>query len=162
MKLLEETAARISNPIGRKQYPPTDISTSQMAYLPDNYIADSSQKLELYSRISKLRKLEEAELLQEEILDRFGKLPDRVENLFLITQLRILGQKIGIETLLFQDKKVRLNFNPEVLPKLTSLEEAFVKSDGLFVLFFLKSHSVTSSGKSLVRLFSGDALLPLQ
>ena len=129
VKLLEETAARISNPIGRKQYPPTDISTSQMAYLPDNYIADSSQKLELYSRISKLRKLEEAELLQEEILDRFGKLPDRVENLFLITQLRILGQKIGIETLLFQDKKVRLNFNPEVLPKLTSLEEAFSQGE---------------------------------
>lgn len=47
----------------------------------------------------------------------------------MITQLRILGQKIGIETLLFQDKKVRLNFNPEVLPKLTSLEEAFSQGE---------------------------------
>ena len=40
-----------------------------------------------------------------------------------------MGQKLGIETLLFQDGKVRLNFNREVFPKFSLLEEIFSKSE---------------------------------
>ncbi len=129
VKLVEETVARMKDPADHKRYPPTDISTSQGAYIPDKYISDNSQKLQLYSRISKLRKVEEVTLLREEILDRFGKFPEQVGNLMSITQLRIMGQKLGIETLLFQDGKVRLNFNREVFPKLSLLEEIFSKSE---------------------------------
>ena len=129
VKLVEETVARMKASSARKSYPPTDISTSQGAYLPDQYISDNNQKLQLYSRIAKLGRVEEVGLLQEEILDRFGKLPEQVQNLMAITQLRIMGQKLGIETLLFQDGKVRLNFNLEAFPKLSLLEEIFSESE---------------------------------
>ena len=129
MKLVDETVTRIKNPHDHEQHVPTEISTSQGAYLPDHYIADNSQKFQLYSRISKLGKLEEVHSLEEEIIDRFGKIPKEVDNLLLITQLRILGQELGIETMLFQEEKVRLNFNREVLPRLSLLEEAFSEAE---------------------------------
>lgn len=126
--MVEETVARMKDSVDHPRYPATDISTSRGAYLPDEYISDDSQKLQLYSRISKLGKVEEITSLREEILDRFGKLPEPVENLLVVTQLRIMGQKLGIETLLFQERKVRLNFNRGVLPKLSLLEEVFLES----------------------------------
>ena len=128
VRMVEETVASMKDSVDHPRYPATDISTSRGAYLPDEYISDDSQKLQLYSRISKLGKVEEVTSLREEILDRFGKLPEPVENLLVVTQLRIMGQKLGIETLLFQERKVRLNFNRGVLPKLSLLEEIFLES----------------------------------
>ena len=48
------------------------------AYIPDSYIIDGHQKIEMYKRFRGINDLEDIEELQEEMVDRFGEYPDEV------------------------------------------------------------------------------------
>ncbi|OEF95757.1 transcription-repair coupling factor [Desulfuribacillus alkaliarsenatis] len=66
--------------------PIIDINVN--AYLPDTYVKDSMQKVELYKKMSKVRDIEQAHEIEEEMLDRFGPLPEEVELLLAVTRIK--------------------------------------------------------------------------
>ncbi|TMU82954.1 transcription-repair coupling factor [Bacillus sp. BHET2] len=74
------------------------------AYIPDDYIKDGHQKIEMYKRFRSLSSLPEIEELEEEILDRFGEYPEEVGYLFLISELKIYAKNTKLESIK-QDKK---------------------------------------------------------
>ena len=55
--------------------PVPEVSVSGASYIPDSFIPDESQKLELYRRLSKVKELEELDRLAAELRDRYGQLP---------------------------------------------------------------------------------------
>ena len=52
------------------------------AYIPDAYISDGHQKIEMYKRFRGIARLKIVEELQEEMIDRFGDYPEEVSYLF--------------------------------------------------------------------------------
>ncbi len=67
------------------------------AYLPDDYVGDPQQKMDLYRRVARSRKVSACARLKEEFRDRYGLLPAAVENLLKIQSLRIRAGALGID-----------------------------------------------------------------
>jgi len=102
-----------------------DVSLPGSAYIPDGYVSDSAQKLHLYRRLSKLSERDDVERLRDEMVDRFGPLPEEVERLLDAHVLRMLGQRLGIERIYVRDREGRLTFRAAANPRLTALESPF-------------------------------------
>jgi transcription-repair coupling factor (superfamily II helicase) len=64
--------------------------------IPDDYMADMSQRLRAYKRIASARSDEELNRISEEVVDRYGRLPMPVENLFGFARVRREAERLGI------------------------------------------------------------------
>jgi len=62
------------------------------AFIPEDYIEDSSQRLSFYKRLSSVRDWDILVSLREEMIDRYGDLPQEVENLFKIIEIKLLAR----------------------------------------------------------------------
>ncbi|MFW6205702.1 MAG: transcription-repair coupling factor [Gemmatimonadota bacterium] len=123
-RLLEKTVARLKGQEEREAYPAPDVSMDGPAYLPDAYVADSAQKLHLYRRLSRTESVEEVTGLRDEVADRFGPPPPEVVRLLEAARLRLLGQSLGVDRIHVRQDRARLTFRKEVVPRLTSLQNA--------------------------------------
>jgi len=94
-RLLEETVEELR---GGGGVAPLEVKTEfrVSAYLPDDYVGDPQQKMDLYRRIARLRKAAACDRMRDEFKDRYGLLPPAVENLLAIQRLRILAGALGI------------------------------------------------------------------
>ena len=63
-----------------------DIKLS--AYIPDTYIEDSGQKIEIYQDIADCKNDEDIQNVTDEIIDRYGDMPEEVNNLLKITKIK--------------------------------------------------------------------------
>jgi len=97
-QLLEQTVEELK---GEK--PEEEISTSINLNLdiriPEAYILDSSQRLRMYKRISSAGDSGELDQLRQELVDRFGKYPEPVENLFQYARLRQVTMALQIQSI---------------------------------------------------------------
>ena len=66
----------------------TQIDCDIDAYIPDGYISDETQKLDIYKRISLIENEDDQSEMQDELLDRFGEIPKPCSNLLRIALLR--------------------------------------------------------------------------
>jgi transcription-repair coupling factor (superfamily II helicase) len=67
--------------------------------VPDSYVPEPELRLNLYTRVARLRTSEEADALRDEIEDRFGPLPQEVEALLMLARLRAACGELGIRRL---------------------------------------------------------------
>lgn len=75
------------------------------AYIPDNYIPDTMQRLAIYKRLLGLETLEELKELKAELIDRFGRYPPVVDNLLQVAKVRIYCLKNRIhEVIMGRDR----------------------------------------------------------
>ena len=97
-RLLEEA---IKERRGEKKpdLPEPSIELSVDAYVPDNYISDPSQKVEIYKKIAAISTFEEANEVAGEIVDRYGDPPAPVVNLLEIARLKIYAKLLGLATI---------------------------------------------------------------
>ncbi|NIP82225.1 MAG: transcription-repair coupling factor, partial [Gemmatimonadetes bacterium] len=123
-RLLEKTVARLKGQEERERHPAPDVAMDGPAYLPDEYLADSAQKLHLYRRLSRAEEVREVVALRDEIEDRFGRPPPEVHRLLDATRLRLLGQALGLDRINVHRDRARLTFRGDVVPRLTALQSA--------------------------------------
>ncbi|MDQ3815339.1 MAG: transcription-repair coupling factor, partial [Armatimonadota bacterium] len=71
----------------REELPEADLPVP--AYLPDEYVPQERDRLNLYRKLSNVASLEDAQSLQEELRDRFGPLPTPAFNLIRILKIRV-------------------------------------------------------------------------
>lgn len=99
------------------------------AYIPDTYIRNESQKLDIYKRIAGIESREECEDMQDELLDRFGDLPRPVQNLLAVADLKVKAHHVYVKELVERPDEIRLvlyekaRLNPAAFP-------AFIESFG--------------------------------
>lgn len=74
----------------------TQLNLGVDTRIPDDYIADMSQRLRTYKRIASARSDEELNRISEEVSDRYGRLPMPVENLFSYARVRREAERLGI------------------------------------------------------------------
>lgn len=72
----------------------TTIDMDVDAYIPQEYIVNEFQKLDIYKRIAAIENQEESDEMKEELLDRFGAVPESVENLLRISLIRVKAHQI--------------------------------------------------------------------
>jgi len=89
------------------------------AYIPSEYIVNEVQKLDIYKRIAGIETKEEATDMQEELMDRFGKVPVSAENLLRISLIRAKAHKLcmsevgGKDGMLTFSIRKNANLNPD-------------------------------------------------
>ena len=71
-----------------------DINVS--SYIPDDFIDNSSQKIEIYQNIALCKTEEDIQNVVDEIIDRYGHMPEEIENLLEITRIKNLCKQVGI------------------------------------------------------------------
>lgn len=71
-----------------------EIKFSIPAFIPEEYIKETSMRIRIYRKLSQISEDSEIEKLYDEIIDRFGMPPKEVENIFKIARIRLLVSKI--------------------------------------------------------------------
>ncbi len=94
MQLIEEAVMELR---GKEVHPEIEpqINCAQPAYLPDSYVPDATQRLQLYKRLSGCREQETVETLEEEMVDRFGHAPKPARTLIRLIELKVLLRKLN-------------------------------------------------------------------
>jgi transcription-repair coupling factor (superfamily II helicase) len=98
VKLLEEAVHELKGEASTIK-PEPRLLTDWSAYLPDDYVPDEHEKLNLYRRLAEARTLDELDDLTLEMLDRFGQLPPPAVALVELRRVRLLGADAGVESL---------------------------------------------------------------
>ncbi len=75
------------------------INLGLPVYLPEEYVGDGTMRLGLYRRISNLETASEVEEFRDELVDRFGPLPEEVQNLLSIIKIKQTCMSLGISSL---------------------------------------------------------------
>ncbi|HEU4940840.1 MAG TPA: TRCF domain-containing protein, partial [Candidatus Eisenbacteria bacterium] len=79
--------------------PEPELSSDLPAFVPDEYVADRDEKLDVYRRLAAVVDTAALDALRAELEDRFGPPPDEVSNLLHLKRLRLLGRDHGVERL---------------------------------------------------------------
>jgi len=142
-----------------------DIGIGIDRYIPDEYIDDASLKIEMYKKMKALRNDGQYAELKLEFEDRFGEMPEGVENLVDLMYLKnlispfVLGSKVTKNTLEFTlTGEVSAGIDVKVLYGKAHEIGKFVKvlfKDAKFVIVFDLPASGGEAVASAIRLFSG-------
>ncbi|MDX6666924.1 MAG: hypothetical protein QOK04_304, partial [Solirubrobacteraceae bacterium] len=98
MQMLDDAVAEMAArdeaaPASTEDVEPVRLDVNVDAYVPADYIPYEQAKIDVHRRIAGAREVADLGLLREELVDRFGEIPEPLENLLLLQQARIkLGQ----------------------------------------------------------------------
>ncbi len=94
-QMLEEA---IQERRGEKQEEKADVEIilHTDAYIPDTYIPDGYQKIQMYKRIKSMDRIDDYSEIMDELLDRFGNLPMETEKLLRIARMKVWATEAGV------------------------------------------------------------------
>ncbi len=92
--------------------PPSDtqIDVDEDAFIPDHYLANSVERLNLYRRLSEAQDREAIEEIRTEMTDRFGAVPKEVSNILIATGIRNIAQVLRLTKVVFKNQRLFLEF----------------------------------------------------
>jgi transcription-repair coupling factor (superfamily II helicase) len=86
------------------------IDTDLEIMIPDSYVENIGERLSLYTRMDQSENDEELALMQTELVDRFGPLPNAVNDLFMTIRCRRIAISLGFEKMTLKDETLRCFF----------------------------------------------------
>ena len=109
--LLDEVIKEIK---GIEVRPDVDIQIdlNVTSYIPEEYISDPKQKIEMYQNIALCKNEEDIGNVIDEIIDRFGNMPPELENLIDIARIKYLAKELKIEKIASRKTAVVFTFSP--------------------------------------------------
>ncbi|MCF7934251.1 MAG: transcription-repair coupling factor, partial [Spirochaetia bacterium] len=95
LRILDEAIADLQHtqPLQEKE---VFLDLDYSGYIPDSYISDPSIKFDIYKKIASISTQEDLQLLEAELDDRFGRMPEDMINLLYIAELKILCKRLSI------------------------------------------------------------------
>lgn len=87
-----------------------DIEADVEMLIPDSYVSNIQERLLLYTRLDKLKNEDQIIAFKKNLVDRFGKLPTEVYELFNGLRLRWTCKQLGFERLSLKNRKLRCYF----------------------------------------------------
>ncbi|MBE5810745.1 MAG: transcription-repair coupling factor [Clostridiales bacterium] len=101
-EVLLETKDELSGKAPAQPHFETRVDVKVDAYLPESYVKDDRQRMEMYKRIASLvTDVDRADIV-DELIDRFGEVPPSVETLLDIAQLRAQANKLAISQVTYK------------------------------------------------------------
>lgn len=98
------------------------LETDFDVLIPPSYISNISERLGIYNDIDNLKTQTELISFRDSIIDRFGSLPEQIENLFKLVKIRWLAETIGFEKLTIKNNILKAYF-------VSSQQSAYFQSD---------------------------------
>jgi transcription-repair coupling factor (superfamily II helicase) len=91
------------------------IDTDLEILIPDEYVESITERLSLYSRLDNCENEKELEELHKEMIDRFGPVPPRAEDLFTTVRCRKIAVDLGFEKMILKNEILKCFFvaNPD-------------------------------------------------
>lgn len=127
-RILEETISNKMEGTEVEIEEPIRINLDIDGYIPANYISSEELKYDVYKKLTYIRSYEDYDDLEEELIDRFGEIPNGVYNLMSIAMIKNMASSIGVKEikqkgtfiyLTFSDKKKVFVPDAEKMPELT-------------------------------------------
>jgi transcription-repair coupling factor (superfamily II helicase) len=84
------------------------------AHLPDDYVPEEAQKLELYRRLARARTPGDIAAFRQEVTDRFGPMPPPVLRLIEVAELRLVAEAAGIASIAREEGRLVFRFGAGV------------------------------------------------
>jgi transcription-repair coupling factor (superfamily II helicase) len=110
LKLLDDAIRELEET--EEEGPPEPyLELEYTGYIPDSYIAEPVEKMEVYKKIASVGTEEELEAVQGELEDRFGPLPDEVHSLLSLAEIRIICRKLYVSSLKERKGDVEIEFS---------------------------------------------------
>ncbi|MCL2203062.1 MAG: transcription-repair coupling factor [Defluviitaleaceae bacterium] len=133
---------------GLKGEPPveafeTTIDISVDAYIPDRFIPDEQQKLEIYKKIALITAQGDYFDVQEEIEDRFGTPPRPVANLLEVALMKAHAQSIGVISVTQKGQSIVLTFRPDATVDVDKLTRIVQKNPARLLFTMAQSPTLT-------------------
>ena len=89
-----------------------NIETDQTAQIPDDYIDVTAEKIRIYKNLDSITNEKEIDRFVARLVDRFGKLPQEVDNLIKVVKIRNIGAALGFEKIIFKNGMLIMFFSP--------------------------------------------------
>ncbi|MCG7337471.1 transcription-repair coupling factor [Sporosarcina sp. ACRSM] len=112
-QMLQDAIEEKQTGIAKADIPDVEISLPVNAYLPDEYIRDGFQKIQMYKRVKAIDSVEDYTELVDEMTDRFGDLPLEADLLLRIARIKAWGRKAGVESIKKQQHQIEVRMSPE-------------------------------------------------
>ena len=125
-KMLNEAVKHLKGEITEEPYT-TTVDLNVDAFIPASYIPNEYQKLDIYKRIASIENEDEMDDMLEELIDRFGDVPKKVQQLLSIALLKALAHSAYvtaveqkgevIKFVMYEQAKVKVEQIPELIKK---------------------------------------------
>ena len=125
--LAEAIAERKGRPADFEEKREAVIDVKLDAFVPADYIPQVSQKIAVYQELASARSEAQVEEIVASVTDRFGPLPEPLQNLVEITKLRTTALRKGVTRVVIAETRLTLgvgsafSIDPAAIPKLQSL-----------------------------------------
>ena len=86
----------------------TVVDVDEDALIPDSYLSNNVERLNVYRRISEAASGEALDDIRLEMLDRFGPVPEQVDQLLRAARLKLLGQPLRLRKVLYKNERLFL------------------------------------------------------
>jgi transcription-repair coupling factor (superfamily II helicase) len=113
-QLLEEATRQLKNE-KKAARPEAHVDIGLSAFIPKTYIAADRQRMEMYRRLTRCASIEMLTGLENDMKDAFGEPPRQVVVLLALTEVRLLAQMYGIESVIKKDPDVILTVTDAAL-----------------------------------------------
>lgn len=114
-KLLDEVVKNMQG-IEVREEQDVQIDLNISSYIPDSFIEDGSQKIEIYQNIALCRTEEDIQNVIDEVIDRYGRLPKELENLLEVARIKELARKTGVTKITQRPESIIFYFEREKMP----------------------------------------------
>ncbi|GHT89158.1 transcription-repair-coupling factor [Alphaproteobacteria bacterium] len=136
-----------SGKISDEERKSSQINLGVPIYIPETYIDDSNLRLSIYRRIGDLETIADAEKMEFELADRFGKIPHETINLLSIIKIKINCQSSNIEKLDVGPKGFSFSFFDNICPNPKVLVEFFNTNIAIWPVKITSDHKIVITKK---------------
>ena len=129
--LLDEVMKEMQG-IEVEEEPDIQIDMNISSYIPDEYIFESSQKIEVYQNIALCKTEEDIQNVLDEVLDRYGETPRELNNLIEVSRIKMMCKEKYIIKVSQRGKNIVFTFNNKkfdlsIIEKLLKIYENKIK-----------------------------------
>ena len=124
-KMLNEAVKHLKGELSEEDTFTTALDVNVDAYIPDSYIPNEYHKLDIYKRIAAIESEEEMDDMIEELIDRFGDIPKKVELLLEVARLKNLAHQAYVTEVtqkgvtytfrMYEKAKIHVEWIPDLL-----------------------------------------------
>ena len=132
-RLLEEEVQNLKGDAPKEEKFETSIDLNISAFIPDFYIKNQEQRMELYKKIAGIRTMEEYYDMQEELEDRYGDLPKSVQLLLEVVLVKAEAHEMGIRAISQKHGNLLLEFQPQPNIDPQKLMQLLAKEKGKYL-----------------------------
>lgn len=86
------------------------VDVEEETLIPNSYIANDQERYNIYMRVSRVQNDNDLIKLQNELIDRFGPIPESTQSLFTLIKIQNLAKFLGIEKLTLKKNRLTLRF----------------------------------------------------